>query len=528
MKNIFITTLVFLISFSASAGTSWWNSAVIYEIFVRSFQDSNGDGIGDLKGITQRLDYIHSATPNDPMSLGADVIWLTPIFKSPSYHGYDTIDYKSVNPDYGTLDDFKELISESHKRGIKVILDLAVNHTSNKNPWFVQSKSSKTSPFRDWYMWSAQDPGWVGALGRWWPWSQEFYYSSFSRTLPDLNWQNSNIMVQVKDVLHFWSQLGVDGFRLDAARYYVKGPNGEADTAGTHQVLQTFIQDLKHDFPQTFFVGEIWAGSDVISSYVNSGKELDMAFNFPVSFGLQNSLVAESADAFQSSMTDTLSLIKNQSSFAPFLTNHDMIRIASVVPANKLGLAAAALFGLPGTPVIYYGEEIGLANNLPISSDDLDKRTPMQWDASPLFGFTGGKPWQPFSNASTDKNIASQITDPYSLLSTYQNLIQLRKSQPALLSGQTYSVGTDNSQVGAFARVLGEETVLVVLNFGPATVQRVNFTIDSHWQSSQNPKTTVLWGDTSLRMQAKKRSPFVNLDGLAPYSAAIIKLNNNQ
>jgi alpha-amylase len=523
---------------SVSARASWWDNSVIYEIFVRSFQDSNSDGKGDLKGITQKLDYINSSKNGDPLTLGADAIWLMPIFQSPSYHGYDTIDYKSINPDYGTLDDFKNLVQAAHKRNIKVILDLAINHTSNKSPWFLQSRSAhkivnnkqgrvKELSFADWYLWDDQSPGWTQGLGRWWPFKQDFYYSSFDKNMPDLNWQNQNVMDQVKDVLHYWSDLGVDGFRLDAARYYVKGPNGEPDTLGTHQVLQALIQDLKKDFPQVFFVGEIWASSSIISSYLNSGQELDSAFNFPIAYGIQNSLLRGDAQSFTQALSDSLSLVKDQRTLSPFLTNHDMVRIASLVDndTQKLSLAAVALLTLPGSPVIYYGEEIGLANKTPLSKDDLDKRAPMQWDSSAQFGFTDAAgPWQMFSNASSDKNVQSEFADSSSLLSTYQSLIRLRKSQDSLLNGATLIIPSGYSEVAIFARTLDQEAVFVILNFGLRTLKNVNFTISNASFSSSMSLVQSLWGESQVSLKNKNGSLSISLDTLPPSSASLIHI----
>jgi alpha-amylase len=453
---------------AASLSSShWWGNAVFYEVFVRSFQDSNGDGKGDLNGLRSRLDYLQH--------LGVDAIWLMPIFSSPSYHGYDTIDYRSINPDYGSLDDFKKLLVEAHARGMRVILDLAVNHTSDQAAAFQAGMQNARSPLKDWYLWSSQPLSpWVG-MGHFYAVSPErYYYASFSKNMPDLNWQNSAVRAEVKSILHYWSELGADGFRLDAARYYVKGPEGEADTPGTHFAIEEFAQDLRRDFPNSFFVGEVWADAATIAPYLNSGRELDQAFNFPEAFGLETSLEKESGEAFSASLRTLAAQIKNQNALAPFLTNHDMQRIASRLAGNvqKLKLGAAALLTLPGTPFLYYGEEIGLPNGA--SARDEDKRSPMQWDRSEGMGFTKGAPWWPFSTKDPGISVNAELGKADSLLETYRKWIQLRRATPALHQGGMHLLNSSDAAAVAFARTTGEEKVVVVLNFSAATLSELS------------------------------------------------------
>jgi len=523
MKNLIASALVFLLSQHVFAQTTakptndWIHHSIFYEIFVRSFQDSNGDGIGDLNGVTSRLDYLQS--------LGVKGVWLLPIYTSPSYHGYDTIDYTQINPDYGTLDDFKNLLAEAHKRGLKIILDIALNHTSNLAPRFIEE--TKTAPAADdeMYLWFAKAvKPWFG-LGKWYPVAPDrLYYSSFESAMPDVNWFNPAWRQEVNDVLHYWSSLGVDGFRLDAARYYVKGPHGETDTPETHQFIQDFVQQLKKDFPATMFVGEVWADANVIGPYVNSGKQLDLAFNFPLSFGLQNSLEKENAADFVSAAQADIKSVTSQDSLAPMVTNHDMIRIATDVKGNadKLKMAAAILLTLPGTPYIYYGEELGLPNGP--GNDDRQKRTPMQWDDSANFGFSRGKPWFTFADPKFTNNVMSESSDANSVLETYRRWITYRNAELPLQLGDFKVLPASESHVAAYSRSLGGTSEILVLNFGATMVPSVKLdlpsTITAASTRTECPMNihcaVVLKGDQTLTVAQ-----------MAPFSVTLVKLSTN-
>lgn len=458
MKTLSRYLLLFLMSIShAQAGSSWWQSSVFYEIFVRSFQDTNGDGIGDLNGVSSRLDYIQN--------LGADAIWLMPIFSSPSYHGYDAIDYRAINPDYGTLADFQNLITKAHARGMRVILDLAINHTSDRNAAFTEGLINPSSPLESWYLWTDKPTvPWVGkgsfnevSPGR-------YYYTTFSPNMPDLNWHNPDVRAEIKSILHYWSQMGVDGFRLDAARYYVKGPEGQSDTPGTHQAIQDFVQDLKQNYPNVFFVGEVWADAQTIAPYVSNGLELDTAFNFPVSSGLIASLEKELGSDLVSALKDVQNQIGDAHFLAPFITNHDMQRVATRVQGDvaKLKLAAAVLMTLPGTPFVYYGEEIGMPNGP--TQDDRDKRTPMQWDTSNGFGFTTGSPWKSFATTEGSVSVSAEMADPNSVLSTYRSWIATRQAHLALKQGGFQLLSITDPALVIYERTSPSETLLVALN----------------------------------------------------------------
>jgi alpha-amylase len=518
LKPVFLfllLTLAFQTSYATQpANNSWIQNSVFYEIFVRSFQDSNGDGIGDLNGVTSRLDYLQS--------LGVRGLWLMPIYESPTYHGYDTVDYRKINPDYGTMADFKNLLQEAHRREIHVILDIALNHTSTLAPQFQTELTTAPKNEDAWYLWFQKTISpWVG-LGKWYEVSPDrLYYSSFSKGMPDLNWYNPAVRQELSSILHYWSDIGVDGFRLDAARYYVKGPHGESDTIETHNYIRDFVQSLKKDFSSTMFVGEIWADSKVISTYVNSGDQLDLAFNFPVAFGLTASLKKETAADFLAGAKSVAYDVKTPDSLAPFVTNHDMIRIATEVggDANKLKLAAMTILSLPGTPFVYYGEEIGLPNGPGI--DDRQKRTPMQWDASSNFGFSSGKPWFSFADDNFKQSVAGESADGNSVLQTYKKWIHFRNSDRVLQSGDFKLLKASNANVASFVRTLGDVREVVVLNFSSQKISSTQIDLGEAVSSGTTMPSCPMNDPCEVILKADQT---LVVGTIQPYSATIIRL----
>jgi len=450
----------------------WSRGAVFYEIFTRSFSDSDGDGVGDLKGITAKLDYLNDGDPNTTTDLGIDAIWLTPIFRSPSYHGYDTTDYEAINEAYGTSDDFHHFLDEAHKRGIRVILDLVMNHTGSGHPWFVDSASSTSSAHRDWYVWSGTNPGWTQPWGgdpSWHPLNGAYYYGVFWSGMPDLNYRNPAVKAEMFRIARFWLAQGVDGFRLDATRYLVEdGPGaGQSDTPETHQLLKDFAQTVRTAKPEATLVAE--NTTDILNlakyygsaSVIRGGDEIPSNFNFPLASAIVSGVNNGYAVPIVNTLTADVAQYPAGSIDAPFLTNHDQTRLATVLnnDAGKLRDAAAILLTLPGAPFIYYGEEVGLQNG-PTQADE-SKRTPMPWSAAG--GFTTGTPWFAYAPGLAEQNVAAETNDPSSLLSYYRNWIAARKRSNALMKGSITPLDAGDT-ILAFVRDSGDERVLVVHN----------------------------------------------------------------
>lgn len=455
----------------------WANGAVFYEVFVRSFQDSNGDGKGDLKGLVSRLDYLNDGRSATSTSLGVDALWLMPVFASPSYHGYDTSDYENVNPDYGNNDDLAQLCAEAHQRGMHVVVDLVLNHTSSQHPWFRDSASSPGAAHRDWYVWSPTDLGWGQPWNpgghTWYALHGAYYYGLFWSGMPDLNYRNQAVRDEAKRLAALWLSRGVDGFRLDAARYLIEtgGGPGQADTAETHQFWREFAAQVRSVKPDATLIGEAWTETPIIAQYYGStsavpgGDELQLNFDFPLATQILSGVQSGLADGIATKLGEVRAAYPAGATDVPFLTNHDQRRVASELRDDPalLRSAAAVLLTLPGTPFLYYGEEVGLDNG-PGSADE-EKRTPMPWDATSGGGFTTGQPWHAFAPGRTAANVAAQTGDPASLLSRYRQLIKLRHSSAALSRGALQIVSGTGALL-AWVATSGQERVLVAHNLG--------------------------------------------------------------
>ena len=447
----------------------WVRGAVFYEVFVRSFADSNGDGIGDLKGLTAKLDYLNDGDPKTESDLGVNALWLMPVFDSPSYHGYDVVNYEKIEPDYGTGEDFDRFLAEAHRRGIKVIVDFVMNHSSAQHPWFLDSASSPTSAHRDWYVWRTDNPGWTqpwgGSNPTWHEKNGAFYYGVFWGGMPDLNHATPAVREEMKRLTALWLERGVDGFRLDATRHlFANGPGDlQNDQPETYETLKEYSASVRQKFPRSVLVGENWTDTEKIAPYFG---ELPMSFNFPLAEAILGALTAGEAAGIAAKLEEMAELYPAGAIDAPFLTNHDQRRLATHLgndPA-RMRSAAAILLTLPGAPFLYYGEEVGLQNGA--GGSDEFKRTPMPWDATPGGGFTTGKPWFGFAPGKETANVAAQTGDPDSLLSHYRRLIRLRQSSPALQKGTltVLSPGNRSTPVLAFVREAEGEKVLVVHN----------------------------------------------------------------
>lgn len=454
-----------------------------YEIFVRSFADSNGDGIGDLAGLTARLDYLNDGNESTTSDLGVDAVWLMPIYASPSYHGYDVTDYRAVNPQYGTLADFDAFVAAAHQRGIRVLLDFVVNHSSDRHPWFIDASGGPSSPRRDHYVWKDTDPGWRRNNGSS-PFYQRggaYYYAFFCDCMPDLNLANEAVVTELEGSMKFWLARGVDGFRLDAVRYLYESSTGVLlDQPENHEYLRRLRAALAADYPDTILVAEAWGPLEVQATYTGDDNEAHLAFSFDLAQAIVRT--AQSGGAAQVNGV----LGRAQAAFAgqdraveaPFLTNHDQVRVMRELlgDAAAARVAAATLFAMPGTPFVYYGEELGMRGG-PGSADE-NKRTPFRWTASaPGFGFTDGVPW--FASPENDGvDVATQRADPGSLWQLYRSLIAQRRARPALIRGDVTRPTVDGGGAGVLALVRTApdgDRVLFIANF--ATTSTGPFTI---------------------------------------------------
>ena len=454
----------------AVTAPAWYHGAVGYEIFVRSFQDSDGDGVGDWAGLTSRLDYLNDGKPGGA-DLGIDLIWLMPVLDSPSYHGYDVRDYRKLNAVYGSEADFDAFLTAAHARGIRVILDLVLNHSSQKHPWFVAS-AAETDKL-DWYLWAKSNPGWkqpFGSKDTWHPAGKRWYYGIFSTVMPDLNYANPAVTAEMTATGAFWLDRGVDGFRLDAVRYLLEaGPGGaQQDTQATVDWWQAWATQLRQHqsaagMDEPLLVGEAWTANKTAAKYHAGGKALNMTFDFDLSAALLAGLNAGSLADVEAVVCGEDALFPPQFSRGSFLANHDMVRLASQVPTEALRrLAAVLLLTLPGTPWLYYGEEIGMKNGP--GSDDRDKRTPMQWQPGASAGFSSGQPWQPVNSDAATVSVQAEQGKMDSLLTLYQKLIAARRSLAALQVGEARLLG--KGPLRGLLRVQGAERVLLALNFG--------------------------------------------------------------
>ncbi|MCL2544583.1 MAG: alpha-amylase family glycosyl hydrolase [Clostridia bacterium] len=431
-------------------------SGVYYEIFVRAFADSDGDGVGDLRGLTQKLDYLSD-------TLGVEGLWLMPTFPSPSYHGYDITDYRAVSPGYGAMDDMIELLEQARARGMKVLLDLVINHTSWEHPWFLDPGR------RDWYHWTdGQDPSinlerqmWGGPV-----WNRRgdgWYYAIFWEGMPDLNFDNPAVREEMKDIASFWLELGVDGFRLDAASHiYGSGETGSVqDIAASAAWWREFAEHCRSVNPDCILVGEAW---EPIDERVHIGAALGSVFHFDLGEEIANLLRrGGSAELWLGNLQRRLQLHEQAGSFvdAPFLSNHDQDRIAGALRNDAgMGRAAAALYLLlPGRPFIYYGEEIGMQGAGP----DEEKRTPMLWGGDdPL-----QTRWRESRYNAKTVPVDVQLKDPASLLSAYRALIAARAAYPALREGDFSARDSGNPRVAMWERSTPEQSLLVCVNLEP-------------------------------------------------------------
>jgi alpha-glucosidase len=484
-----------------AARHQWWQNAVFYEIYPRSFADSNNDGIGDLNGITSKLDYLKD--------LGVDAIWITPCFPSPQVDfGYDVSNYEDIDPMYGTLSDFDKLANEASKRNIHIILDFVVNHTSDQHPWFLDSRSSRTSAHRDWYIWrDGRGPGqppnnWVSTFGgsawKFDPKTNQYYYHYFYPQQPDLNWRNPAVKDAMFDVTRFWYKRGVSGFRLDAVDTLFEDPNltdnpiikpgknafGDPFEQPKYNTKLPEVHDVLRglrkiaDEYNAVLIGETWT-ADVaeLNQYYGNGHELQLPMDFL--FTTVNKL---SAPDFRKQIAE----INAASGWPTFvISNHDIARSYDRYGDGKHNdeiakLMAALYLTLRGTPIMYYGEEIGMKTTPPTRKEDVQdpigrkgwpkekgrdgERTPMQWNTSENAGFTTGKPWLPVPPTYRTHNVAVESKDPNSVLAFYKKVLKLRHTNAALLDGNYRAIDENDPNVLTYLRTYKDQSVVIALN----------------------------------------------------------------
>jgi len=480
--------------------TKWWQSGVIYQVYPRSFQDTNGDGVGDLRGIEQRLDHL--------VELGIDAVWISPIFPSPMVDfGYDVADYTGIHPMFGGLGDFDRLLASAHDRGLKLLLDFVPNHTSDQHPWFLESRSSRTSPKRDWYIW--RDPGpdggppnnWICDFGgSAWEYDEpsgQYYYHAMLREQPDLNWRNPGLRAAMLDAMRFWFDRGVDGFRIDILWHMIKAadfrdnppnPDWQPGMADMHKVLQLHSTDqpevfaiaaemraLADSYGDKLLVGEIYLPVERLMAYYGKqGEGVHLPFNFQLIDAPWN------ARALHKMVQDYEAALPSGGWPNWVLGNHDRPRIATRVGAAQARVAAMLLLTMRGTPTLYYGDEIGLAD-VAIPADMVQDprelrepglgfgrdpvRTPMPWDGSAQAGFTSGTPWLPLNSDWRTRNVAVQAAEPGSMLAFHRDLLRLRRAHPALSIGAVRLLEAEGD-VLAYERIAGPDRIVVGLNLG--------------------------------------------------------------
>lgn len=465
-----------------AAGERWWDSAVFYEIFVRSFADSDegplaNDGIGDLRGLIDQLDYLNDGNPDTHDDLGITGIWLMPIMQSSSYHGYDTTDYYTVEQDFGTNEDFIELMEQAHARGIRVIVDLVLNHSSHEHPKFVGS-GDKRSEFHNWYRWERRDPGYKGPWGQgvWHNKDGGFYYGVFAKSMPDLNYENPAVTREMLNVTKYWlADMHADGFRLDAIKHLIERGEKQEHTQQTHQWLRGFYSHYKRVNPSTLTVGEVWTDTPTVATYV--GDQMDLAFDFDQAYATINAAKTGAKDRLAGAHAAAWRLFP-RGQFATFLANHDMDRTMSQLDGDlsMAKLAATIQLTSPGVPFVYYGEEIGMSGHGPHP----DIRSPMQWSGEAHAGFSSVEPWHRLDAGYPEANVAVQDADEHSLLNLYRRLIRLRQAHPPLAVGDYAKVQTDHPAVYAYLRRAKGRAVLVVVNLGPEPVNHYKLALNRH------------------------------------------------
>jgi maltose alpha-D-glucosyltransferase/alpha-amylase len=491
---------------AASPETLWYKDAIIYQLHVRTFCDSNGDGIGDFPGLMQKLDYLQE--------LGVNAIWLLPFFPSPLRDdGYDISDYTAVHPSYGLLEDFKAFLAAAHDRGMRIIIELVLNHTSDQHSWFQESRSSRENPKRDWYVWSETDDHYRGVriifvdteMSNWaWdPLSKSYYWHRFFSHQPDLNYDNPAVFEAMWNVMKFWLEMGVDGFRLDAVPYLVEREGTSCENLPeTHAIIRELRKRVDQEYPGKMLLAEANQWPSDVCLYFGDADEFHMAFHFPLMPRMFMSVQLEDRKPIVEILEQTPQ-IPDSCQWCLFLRNHDELTLEMVTDIERdymydeyakdkgmrlnlgirrrlspmmdndrwrIQLLNGLLMSMPGTPIIYYGDEIGMGDNVYLG-DRNGVRTPMQWNGGWNAGFSGADPERLYSPLISNPvygyqaiNVESQRRSQHSLLSWMKRIIHVRKSSRVLSRGSIEFLKPSNHRVLAYVRQLGEEKILVVNN----------------------------------------------------------------
>ena len=495
---------------TAQPESLWYKDAIIYQLHVRTFYDSNGDGVGDFAGLTMKLDYLQD--------LGINTIWLLPFFPSPLRDdGYDIADYTSVHPNYGSLEDFKAFLTAAHNRGIRIIIELVLNHTSDQHPWFQEARSSRDNPKRSWYVWSDSDDRYRGVriifldteISNWaWdPISKSYYWHRFFSHQPDLNYDNPEVFEAIWRVMKFWMEMGVDGFRLDAVPYLVEREGSSCENLPeTHAIVRELRRRLEQEHPEKMLLAEANQWPADVSAYFGQSDEFHMAFHFPLMPRMFMAVQLEDRKPVIEILQQTPQ-IPEGCQWCIFLRNHDELTLEMVTDVERdymydeyakdktmrlnlgirrrlapmmdndqrrIHLLNCLLMSMPGTPIIYYGDEIGMGDNVYLG-DRNGVRTPMQWNGGWNAGFSSADPERLYSPLISNPiygyqavNVESQRRSPHSLLSWMKRLMQVRKSSRVFSRGTIEFLNPSNHRVLAYVRQLGEERVLIVNNLSSA------------------------------------------------------------
>ena len=473
-ENVLILLLTLAISLSFSmivqteAEAKTEQHGTYYQIFVRSFYDSTGDGVGDLAGITEKLDYLNDGDPDSGEDLGVEGIWLMPIMETVSYHGYDVIDYYSVHEQYGDLEDFNELTKKANQRGIDVIIDLPINHTSNDHPWFVDAVSDEESEYRDYYIWEDDDTDLMETREHddqnvWHASPTGFYYGFFWGGMPDLNYDNPEVREKIIEISEFWLEQGVDGFRIDGAKH-IYPPDRYEKNFEWWEEFSTAMEEKQED---VYIVGEVWDDADVVAPYF---EVFTSNFNFELAENIVNAVRNNQAEPIANSIDSIYQLYQEELTDidyidAPFLTNHDQDRVMSELDGDdkQAKLAASIYLTMPGNPYIYYGEEIGMEGEKP----DERIREPFQWSDGLKDGETT---WQSAFYNQGSTSVEEQKARDDSLLSHYQKLIQLRNDNSLFYDGEVEVLSKEAEELLVYRRYDEQEEFIVYHNLAESPV----------------------------------------------------------